>query len=143
MKSAKHEVMGYLLRRSPIASLVGGRIFPGASPQVTEYPRVEVELEGREQSHHLAAAAAAVEAGFEINIYDESEDRVSVVARLVREAMNGEPGNFGELVVDHVRLDGETESVLAPNDGSDDPVYNVAQDWTVWYRENAPSFPAE
>ncbi len=99
-----------------------------------------IEGDGREQEHHATAAVDRVEANFELNVYDRDEDRAAILAKLVRNAMNGSPGNFGELVVDHCRIDSEREEELPPADGSDDPIYNVEQDWTIWYQEAVPTF---
>ena len=140
--SAKHQLRTYLLLRAPLAALVGGRIYPGASPQWEAFPIVEIESQGREQPHYMTAATGSVEASFEINIYDRDEGRGSIIADAVRSAMNGAPGDMGELEVSHAVLEGEDGEEIPPSDGSDDPIYNIGQTWSIWYTESVPTFPA-
>ena len=142
MIDAKHEIRTYLLLRAPLRALVGGRIFPGASPQGSAKPLVEIELDGDDRPQHMGGTVGSVEASFTINVYDFDEAGARRVAMAIREAMSGIQRNLAELVVDHARLDTQTDDQIPPSDGSDQPLYNIEQDWTIWYRESVPAFPA-
>ena len=141
MSNAAGQIRSYLLLRKPLRALVGGRIFAGIAPSSGAFPKISSEADTQDQPHHFGGAPGSVEASIEINVYGYDPEMVDRIATAISQAMNGLQANMSVLSVDHVRLEGQSDKTLPPADGGEDPIYNVEQDWTVWHRATAPSFP--
>ena len=140
---AKHAIRTYLLQRNPVRALVGGRIYPGAAPQGGDFPRITIEGTGLEQMHHMTGASKSVEADYDINVYSLDDEDAHRIASAISAAMNGLRGKLDDLSISYIRLETQTDETLPPTDGGEDPVYNVEQNWKLWYSESVPSFPAQ
>lgn len=137
------DVVGYLHRREPIKALVGTAIYPNEVPPEQDLPYVVYQRIGTERPHHLNASAGFAGATMQFDIYGRNRGRARQISEAIRMAMDGyKQGTMLEIDVRWIEQTDARDDLIPPALGEGQGIYNISTDYTVWYAETAPTFPA-
>ena len=137
------DLAGYLNRRRVLRGMIGLRLFPDQAPQDSKRPFVVYQLESSDRPRHLKGSAGLVNATYQFDIYASTRGQARQVAEEIRTSLDGlgTPAE-GETEIRSVAMLGWRDDVFPPQDGSDQGIYNASVEFSIWYRERVPGFPA-
>lgn len=130
----------YLRSRPEITVLTGKRIRPGRLSQGdANSASIRFASISSPSVHDLSGPSGIVPERIQIDCYSPDYAEVKKLAELVRLAMYGFVGNYGDDHVTSVTLDNASDSTEKIADASDQYRERVRQDWLVWHTEAVPA----
>lgn len=140
VRAALHQT---LLNDAVVGGLVATRIAPAISPQADILPRVTYQKISNRHLRYMTNAAGLARGSWQIGCYADTYEGADALFEAVRIALDhffegplGEPAN--QHAVDSIFLENDTEEFTPDDDGSDEGIYSVLMDFTIWAREAKP-----
>lgn len=133
----------HLLADEDVAAIVGARVFLRRAPQKASYPRIVVSMASaewptRSQADRADATKHVVKARIQVDCYCKgatAEDDVDTLAETVSESLDDFRGTTQGVVVSRSLQDDERDNYEPLQDGSDDGVHRITQDYGIHYRQ--------
>ena len=139
--SIKDDFYTYLISNAGITAAVSDRIYPLTAPTSATLPYITIQRVACSHEHHMTAAAGLAAARFQVDCWAETSVDAETSAEAVREALDGYMQNTMESTeVRAVFLEDEGDGYEPPTDASEDGVFRIRQDYTIWYAESVPTF---
>lgn len=143
--SIETDIKTYLLTKAAFTSLVGSgssaRIYPGFLPAKTTYPAVAYRRISRNSEQQLSGAAGVDHMRMQFDVFHSDYDSAKSVVAVLRDELDGfGPGTMGSSNVKAIQSGSELDLPIAPNDGSDNWLWQIACDYMIHYDESIPAF---
>ncbi len=130
----------------PARTFIADRMFPQKAPQNVQRPYVVFKRISGNPERHMRGAAAIAQARIQLVSYASTYSTVKSVADAIRLSLDGFKGEVavgsGTFYIRHLSLQNDLDDFLAPQDGSDDGIHVVSQDWLIFYVLPASTFTA-
>lgn len=139
-ETVKKELFDYLNADAALTALVSARIFPVIAPASAAYPSVTVTRVFNEHTRHMLASGGLSIALYQIDTWALSSPSAESVAEAVRNLLDGYvTKDMGGVDVRSSFLDLEEDTVETPQDGSQDFIYRIRQDYKIIHGESIPT----
>jgi len=137
------DLHGYLSRRRDIVDVVDGSMFVTSVPPGISMPYVVMEMNGLDSDQTMSSASGLYTASYQITCYAEDVGTAERVADAIRLALDGyQTDDFPTVTLDAIQLDDDRMDTIYGRPGELDYTHQRTLDFTIWYRDTVPSFPA-
>lgn len=116
-----------------VSDIISTRVYPWHAPTNATLPYVIYGNTGGGTVNRLAAATSTFHVTFQVDILDDSYADVKTLADAVRTALNGWTDTDGTPAVSSCLLTDENDEFDPPEDDSEQGVYRVIQEYSIWY----------
>lgn len=136
MPSVIEPILERLKADDSVTALVADRIFPGMAPQGTDLPRVTFTVIANEPLNHMGPSQLADHhATMQVDCWAASYDVAYRVRSAVNNSLAGHRDRAASPPIDSILQLTERDLPEDPQDGSDEPIHRISQDYSIWYRE--------
>lgn len=139
----KPALIEYLKDDATLTTLVGARIYIQTAPAPVTYPCIVIHKITDRHERHMTAGSGLAEGHYQINCYGETDYSAQTVASAVREALDNLTlttlGTVDTVALRAAFLGPGLDTFEPFNDGSQQGIHAVKQDWALWYEESVPS----
>lgn len=136
MSTLGEEFEAFLYGKAAVAALIATRIRPEVLEELETLPAVTYTVIYAEHENHLKGAVGNRHTRLQVDCYAETSAGASQVAKVIREAMAGYRGSWGEVFINGVTLDRSLSAVDPPNDGSSDWRYVQILEFLISHTES-------
>lgn len=141
--SIKAAIYDHLRNSTPIAAIVGTRIYPIVAPQGAALPYITFQRLHDEHNHHLGGAPGLVQAVFQINCWDDDDLGAEDLWAAVRNRFDGFRGQMGvnpnDVAVRGIHLE-NLDTFEPPTDASQPGIFGQLVTAEIWHAESVPTF---
>lgn len=141
--SAEAHIRARLMGSADLVALIGDRLEPSASSELSDLPRVVYSLYAADHQEHHGGAAGLVFLGLQFDVFAASQATMVAVCEAIRNRLDGFRGTIttdGESrFFGRIHLDGERDESIPPSDGSDQIIYRRLLDFAISTRESIPT----
>ena len=130
--SVETELVSQLTGDSTVSGLVSSRVYPLLAPQGATLPCVVYEMTAHETINSTSGAGSTRHAQVEVLCLDDSYGGTKTLADAVRDALNGWTVS-DSVTVSSCLLTSESDGFVQPNDDSEQPVYLITQEYSIWF----------
>lgn len=135
----KPALIAKLSAATGLTDLVGTRILPQRGGQAEARPYLLYSRDATERRRHLGGAAGLTRCEARLECWGDSERDADRVAEQVRQALDEERGQWGDVFVQASHVFDEADDFEPPFDGGDEADSVVRLVVQVWYSETAPA----
>lgn len=114
-----------------ISGLVSTRITPLIRQQGQTLPAITYQQIDNIIDHHLQGSSGWCEARYQINCFDDDYDDMIVLAKAVRELLDG----YSDSNIDHIFLNDEGETEPTDSESEDFIIYVKRMDFVFYYND--------
>jgi len=137
------DLHGYLTRRRELGAVVGGRLFVASVPVGVSMPYIVMQQVGLTSDPYLAGASGLYSASYQLDCYATTVETADRMANELRLALDGyQTDDFPTVALEGVTLEGDRMDVSYDRPGEQNYTHRRTLDFTLWYRDTVPSFPA-
>lgn len=138
--SIKAGLYSFLTGSTPIAAVVGTRVYPMLVPQGAAYPAITYQIVSNNHIRSHGGSSQLAYVRVQINSWAATAAAADSLQELIRNRMDGYAGTMGSVTVQSCFLDGERDA-FEPSPGDEaDRIYGYRQDFTIAYTESDPTF---
>jgi hypothetical protein len=128
-----------------LVALIGARCYRSGAPEGADFPYVVINRISTDRPFVQSGSSGLVKVREQIDCYAETYPVVQSVADAVRGALDGwQEGTLGSggntCTADSIRLDGERDEYLEPEEGERIGIWVVQLDFVGFFRETVPTF---
>lgn len=140
-------IYAHLAANAGVSALVGSRIYRDRATETDVLPYITYTRISEARHPHSTGTSGLVNAVYQINSWATERNDANEIAEAVRNALDTLTGTLGagavtETTIRSCDLDASRDLDVPPTagdqQGSDDGVAGVAQDYEFWYEETAP-----
>lgn len=120
----------YLLSANPVLALVGSRVYPSFLAQGSSFPAITVTEIDCVPAQTLAMASGLFSARFQFDCYAKRVLDAKILAKTVRQALDGLKGVFSGVSVNAVIFSNQFDTYEP-----DTELFRVSQDFNILFNE--------
>lgn len=137
------DTIKHLRDSSPVAELVGRRVYDTTSPHAEEFPYITVQEIDSSPYYHLGGESGAADSLVQIDCWTRDPKgglQAKAIGEAVRNRMSGYKGAFGDTTARVVLL--RRASILdePPDDASGEYIKRYSMDFTIIHSQAVPDF---
>lgn len=133
----------YLLTISDIEALVSTKIFPQRWPEGVAFPCIVYQETGGERVRSLSGSSGLAQTSFQLDCMavagEGGYDTAKAIADALRNCLECYQGPMGDLHVQGVFCQPDSDSIAQPTAGHEDAVQSVTVNIGLWYTEAIPA----
>lgn len=134
----------HLTADTDVTAEVGTRIYPLQAPETATLPYITYQKISTAHMHHFGAAAAIVTSAVQIDVWGNTSVEVEDAVKDVRESLDGRlhfsMGATEALAVKGIFLNGTSDGLVEPTDGTDKGTFRTTMTFDIWHAETVPTF---
>lgn len=136
MPSVIEPILSRLKADESVTALIAGRIYPGMAPQKIDLPYITFTIIADEPLNHMAPGQSPDRhATMQVDCWAASYDIAHQTRSAVNNSLAGHRDQSSSPPIDSVLQNAERDLPEAPQDGGDQPVHRISQDFSIWYTE--------
>lgn len=136
MPSVMEPILERLKADASVTALIAGRIFPGMAPQGIDLPYVTFTTIANEPLNHMGPGQLADhKAMVQLDCWAASYDLAYRTRSAVNNSLAAHRDESASPPIDSILQLAERDLPEGPEDGSDQPIHRISQDYSIWYRE--------
>lgn len=136
MPSVLAPILARLKADASVTALIAGRIFPGMAPQRTDLPYVTFNVIANDPLNHMGPGQLADHhATMQVDCWAATYDMAHQTRSAVNNSLAGHRDPSSDPPIDSVLQLAERDLPEGPQDGSDEPIHRISQDYSIWYQE--------
>lgn len=135
MKSPEAVLRSALVGTSAVTTLIGSRIYPVMAPASAPLPLVTWRRAGISRSHTLSAPMGVPQVTIEYQIYAATYETARDIADAMRVVLDGYGGTVDNVTIRQTSLENEVDEFVQLQGSELPAVYQITQNYDVWWQE--------
>jgi hypothetical protein len=132
------ELRTYVLADATVSGLIGTRMYPIRLPQNVTLPAITYQRISHEHMHHLKSGTGTARARMQLDCWSYSLTECKQMSEALRGLLHGFTGTMQSVKVFSSLCENEIHLHEPPQDGSDNYLYHIAQDFIILHTESQP-----
>ena len=139
--SFKSDLYEYLKADADVSALVGTRIYPEFAPEKSAKPFIVFRKINNKTIHHLGAPASLNQDDYEFDTVSTTAIQAEDLGQKLRLLLDGYTGVMnGNTNVRRMFQENYTDVVASPQNGTDEVLYTVSLNYSIWYQHSTSSY---
>lgn len=132
----KSGLVALLTANASISAIVGSRVYVNHAPQKAVFPYIVLTQMSSEENPCIDGGSSDFRfLTFDIDCKAKTSVQVATLAKTVRRYLDDYTGSAGADTIDAVIMNGESDDLEPPSDGSDTPTYVITLDCDIHFHE--------